>query len=172
MKKLTFITGGCRSGKSTLAISLAKSQKGRIAYIATAVGFDAEMRARIKKHKTERPGHWITIEEPKELSTRIFSIAELYDTVIIDCLTVYLGNRMVKKLSAENIQEETRNILKAINAAHCQFIVVSNEVGLGIVPATALGRKFRDVAGEMNKAFAAAADRVYCMVSGIPLKIK
>jgi adenosylcobinamide kinase / adenosylcobinamide-phosphate guanylyltransferase len=172
MGHLTFITGGCRSGKSTLAVELARKQKSRVAYIATAVGFDAEMRKRIKEHKRGRPENWKTFEEPEKLSALLPSIEGSFDVLIIDCVTVYLTNLLVKKISVAGIEKEMYKTLTAIRNAQCRFIVVSNEVGSGIVPATALGRKFRDLAGEANKSFAAAADRVYCMVAGIAQKIK
>lgn len=172
MAKLTFITGGCRSGKSTYAVELAKKSGGKTAFVATAVGFDAEMRGRIKAHKAQRPAAWKTFEEPEKLSALIAQQAVAFDTVIIDCITVYLTNLMIGKKSAKEIEAEVSALITAIRSSRSRFIIVSNEVGMGIVPATALGRKFRDLAGTVNKSLAAAADRVILMVSGLPLTVK
>jgi adenosylcobinamide kinase / adenosylcobinamide-phosphate guanylyltransferase len=172
MGKLTFITGGCRSGKSTLALDLAKKRKGRTAFVATCVGFDRELRCRIRAHKGQRPAGWQTFEEPDGLSRLLPAIANDFDTVIIDCATLYITNLLVKKQGAKMIEGEMNAVIAEIRQASCDFFVVSNEVGSGIVPATALGRKFRDIAGGVNKSFAAAADRVFFMVSGIAMKVK
>ncbi len=171
MAKLIFITGGCRSGKSTLALDLAKKRGGKTAFVATAVGFDAEMRQRIREHRLQRPRGWESFEAPYALSARLASLPA-FDTVVIDCVTVYLANLMVKKRGAAAIEKEIGLVLERIRTAPGVFIVVSNEVGSGVVPAVRMGRKFRDLAGGVNKSLAAAADRVYLTVAGIPVKIK
>ena len=169
---MIFITGGCRSGKSTLALELARKNKGRTAFVATAVGFDGEMRKRIGDHKKLRPAGWKTFEEPDDLSGLLSSLPKDFKTVIIDCVTIYLTNLLVAKKNIKKIEEEMAAVIRAIQSSPASYIVVSNEVGAGIVPATGLGRKFRDLAGEVNKQLASAADEVYFMVSGIPMKIK
>lgn len=172
MGKLIFVTGGCRSGKSTLALDLAKKRKGRTAFIATAVGIDGEMRRRIKDHKSQRPAEWKTFEQPYAVSGLLGKIGADFDTIILDCVTVYLTNLLVKKYRIAEIEEEIQRVILAIKEGPCRCIIVSNEVGMGIVPATGLGRKFRDLAGGVNKQLAAAADEMYLLVSGIPLRIK
>lgn len=167
---ITFITGGCRSGKSTLAVDLARKCHGPVSFIATGLAIDKEMSARIAQHKTQRPKEWKTFEEPDALSKRLKKPHK--GTVIIDCVTIYLTNLLMRKLSDTRIGEEMTAVIGAMKGSPADFIVVSNEVGMGIVPATALGRRFRDLAGGVNKQLAAAADTVYLTVSGLPLKIK
>jgi len=167
---ITFITGGCRSGKSTLAVDLAKKNGGPVIFIATGLAIDKEMAERIARHRTQRPKGWKTFEEPDALSKRLKGLNR--GTVIIDCITIYLTNLLMKKLSDTRIREEMATVIRRMNCSSADFIIVSNEVGMGIVPATALGRRFRDLAGEVNKQLAAAADTVYITVSGLPLKIK
>lgn len=172
MGKMIFITGGCRSGKSSFAVDLAKKEMGRVAFIATAEGFDREMRERIKEHRRSRPAAWKTFEEPRDLSRLLASTAADFNLVIIDCVTIYLSNLLLKGHTPARIREEMRRVIRAIKESPCRFIVVSNEVGAGIVPVSAMGRKFRDIAGEVNKSLAAAAQRAYLLVAGIAVKLK
>jgi len=170
MGKLTFITGGCRSGKSTLAVNLAEINRGGVAFIATGLAIDEEMTERIKKHKARRPKGWVTFEEPDNLGRRLKQLDQR--TVLIDCVTIYLANLLMKKRGDDGIIDEIADLLGVMRRSRSDFIIVSNEVGMGIVPATALGRRFRDLAGEVNKRLAEAADTVYLTVAGLPLKVK
>lgn len=171
---LVFITGGARSGKSSLALQLAREAGGKVAFIATASAGDEEMTERILIHKRSRPDEWTTIEETVDVSAAI-AAAKGHDVVIIDCLTLLLSNLIFR----ENDLNETKHILDRIeNLAEASkdfegtVIVVSNEVGMGIVPENKLAREFRDLAGRANQVMAAAADEVYVCFSGIPVRIK
>ena len=174
MPFLIFITGGARSGKSKLALQLAERAGGKVAFIATARAGDDEMAERILIHKKSRPKEWTTIEEPMDVPSAISKAAD-HDVVIIDCLTLLLSNLMLE----DNGLDETGRILgkiedlvKVSRSFKGTVIVVSNEVGMGIVPESELARKFRDLAGRANQIMANAADEVYLCVSGIPLKLK
>jgi len=171
---LIFITGGARSGKSTLAIQLAKKINGKVAFIATAQAGDDEMKRRIFLHKQERPEGWTTIEEPANIASAIDS-AHKHNVVIIDCITLLISNLIC---SNENIDETAwilEDIKKLVDSAKRfdgTVIVISNEVGMGIVPENKLAREFRDLAGKANQIIASAADQVYVCFSGIPMLIK
>ena len=171
--QLILVTGGTRSGKSSFAQNLAEEAQGRKAFIATAEPLDREMKERIALHKQERPAGWDTVEEPINLATAVKECGEAYDVLLIDCLTLWISNLLVNK----SIQEEA--ILKNISAlvAGCRevparVIVVTNELGMGIVPSDRLSRLYRDLVGKANQQVASAADEVYFLVSGIPMKLK
>jgi len=171
MGKITFIVGGARSGKSSYALKLAEKSK-RVAFIATGLGFDKEMKERISIHKKIRPSHWETFEEPKRLSNILKKIHIKPQVVIIDCLTLLVSNLLLKGTSREKIEEEIKKAIKVLKSAKYKSIIVSNEVGLGIVPQSKLGRDFRDLAGKINQITAKESDDVFFMTSGLPLKIK
>jgi len=171
--QLILVTGGTRSGKSSFAQDLAEEAQGRKAFIATAEPLDREMKERIALHKQERPAGWDTVEEPINLATAVKECGEAYDVLLIDCLTLWISNLLVNK----SIHEEA--ILKNISAlvAGCRevparVIVVTNELGMGIVPSDRLSRIYRDLVGKANQQVASAADEVYFLVSGIPMKLK
>lgn len=169
-----FVTGGARSGKSDYAMSLAEKADRRLVYIATASAGDEEMRERIENHRRSRGINWRTIEEPLDIAGAVSSLGGDGASVVIDCLTLWLTNLMMQDMEAfedvaVNKARELANALRAFNGA---AIVVSNEIGLGIVPENALSRRFRDAAGLANRVMAASADEVYLVVSGIPVKIK
>lgn len=170
---LVFVTGGARSGKSDYAMSIAEKSGGRLVYIATATPGDDEMRDRIENHKRSRGMNWNTIEETLDLSGAVSSLGG-EGAVIIDCLTLWLTNIMMQDMEAfEDVAvNKARELADALRAFKGTAVVVSNEVGLGIVPENALSRRFRDVAGLANRVMAASADEVYLVVSGIPVKIK
>lgn len=170
MNKIIFILGGARSGKSTYALRLAKKIK-KVAFIATCEALDTEMTQRISLHKASRPAHWKTIEEPREIAPVIKRLGEV-DCVIIDCLTLLVSNLLLTKLTQEAIIEKIDKLLSQIQKFKGTVILVSNEVGLGIVPDNRLARHFRDVAGFVNQRVAQKANEVFFMVSGIPAKIK
>jgi adenosylcobinamide kinase/adenosylcobinamide-phosphate guanylyltransferase len=166
MSKLTLVLGGARSGKSRFAEALAREQGGPRTYIATAEAFDDEMRQRIARHRDQRSGDgWVTIEatlDPAAMLPRD-------GVVLLDCLTVWLGNLMHH---GRDIQAEVAKLCAALEACPAQVILVSNEVGLSIVPENAMARRFRDEQGLANQALARIADNVYFIAAGLPLKLK
>jgi len=172
MSELILVTGGVRSGKSTYAQRLAEASSGRVFYVATAEALDAEMRKRIKAHKKSRAKGWTTIEEPIRVARAIQTIPHGKNTIILDCLTLFISNLIHKGRSDAQICAEMKNILKTIRKRSGFFIVVTNEVGSGIVPEGRLSRRFRDLQGMVNQIAAKEADRVCLLVSGIPVPIK
>ena len=176
---LTFIVGGARSGKSTHAEQLAV-RGARVLYVATAEGRDEEMRRRIAAHRAARPGHWDTLEEPLDLAGALRPTHHRYDAVLIDCLTLWVSNLLLdlqprvagEDRSEERILLETSKLLAVVKASEADWIVVSNEVGLGVVPPSPLGRAYRDALGRVNQLIAAAASEVYLMVAGLPLPVR
>ncbi len=175
--KITFITGGARSGKSSFALKEALKIEGQKAYIATAEALDDEMKERIDKHKIERGNEWDTYEEPLKLSGILSGIKDKYTVAVLDCLTIWLSNLLVrtriKEPEQQTIKETVRGFtgtLKDLGGLH--LFIVSNEVGMGIVPENRLARLFRDLAGNLNQEIAEIADEVYIVFAGMPLKIK
>jgi adenosylcobyric acid synthase len=162
---LTLILGGARSGKSTHALSLAK---GRVLFVATAEALDEEMTARIAAHKQERPAEWDTLEEPRQIANKIRPKGDRYDTVVIDCLTLWVANVLEGGTPAEWVAP----LVAAYQAGTADWVVISNEVGLGIVPDNPLARRYRDALGVVNRLMVEAADRVVLLVAGIPVQIK
>jgi len=169
MKKLTLVTGGARSGKSSFALGLADGACPRRAFIATAEALDVEMRARIERHKKERGPEWETHEIPLELAGWLEGNEDKYDLVVIDCLTLWLTNLMMKDM---DVKVEFERLVRALEGASCSVVVVTNEVGMGIVPEVQLGRSFRDHSGRLNQELAEISDEAYMVVAGIPLKLK
>jgi adenosylcobinamide kinase/adenosylcobinamide-phosphate guanylyltransferase len=171
MPCVTLLTGGGRSGKSAHALRLAAPFPRR-AFIATAEAFDDEMRARIARHREEREERFVTIEEPLDLAGAIRGLAGRADVVIVDCLTVWLGNLMHHRGADSPEYREIDELLAALSSPPCEILLVTNEVGMGIIPIDAMTRRYRDLAGIINQRTAACADRVILMVSGIPVIIK
>lgn len=173
MGKTTLITGGVRSGKSAYALCCAEEYSGEKAFIATAVPFDSEMKERVKKHQFERGNRFLTVEEPYELYKSISAMNDSIAVIVIDCLTVWLGNLFYKyNNDVKIINEEIEMFVCSIKQSKIDFYIVTNEVGWGIVPDNELSRSFRDCNGFMNQKMAACADNVYLCTCGIPLKIK
>ncbi len=172
MGKLIFITGGARSGKSKYAAKLAKNISRKVLFLATGTAKDEEMKKRIEEHKKSRPTYWETVEETKDIASALLNIKSSYKVVIIDCLTFFISNLLLDGINEKTILEEIRKIVEIILKNDYTAIVISNEVGGGIVPDNKLGRKFRDTAGLANQIIAESAQQVYLVVSGIPLKIK
>jgi adenosylcobinamide kinase/adenosylcobinamide-phosphate guanylyltransferase len=167
---VVLIGGGARSGKSSHALRLARDAGTRLAFVATAEANDDEMRTRIAKHRGDRSRDFKTLEEPINLADVLNRTAGRFDAMIVDCLTLWLTNLM---LHGENdIELETRSMLAAAKSNGARILLVTNEVGCGIVPENPLARRFRDLAGWMNQTAAAAADEVYWMIFGCPLKVK
>ncbi|MDD5729528.1 MAG: bifunctional adenosylcobinamide kinase/adenosylcobinamide-phosphate guanylyltransferase [Candidatus Omnitrophica bacterium] len=170
MSKITLILGGARSGKSTYAVKLASKYK-RVAFVATCQGLDKEMRRRILKHKEARPKNWATFEEPMGIAVLAGKLGG-FECIVIDCLTLLVSNLILAGRKDNEILEEIGNSLINLRKKKIPAIIVSNEVGLGIVPDNKLARDFRDVAGKVNQLAAKEADQVFFTVSGIPVKIK
>lgn len=171
MGKITFILGGSRSGKSTYALEIAKKYKS-VAFIATAQALDNEMFRRIKLHKATRPKHWQTFEEPKDITLVLEKSGSKFACIIIDCLTLWVSNLLLTDYKPQSIENQIKKIVLLLRKIKTHTIIVSNEVGLGIVPNNKLGRVFCDVAGIVNQIVAKEADEVFFMISGIPTKIK
>ena len=171
MNKITLILGGARSGKSTYALSLAKKHK-KVAFIATCQGLDKEMRERIKLHKESRPKHWETFEEPKDLAKLLGKISNSFDCILIDCLTLLVSNLVLAGDGQEAVIKNIEDLLFVLRKKRARIILVSNEVGLGLVPPNKLGREFRDIAGKVNQIAASNASEVLFMVAGLPMNIK
>lgn len=168
---ITLVTGGSRSGKTACALELAMAHSNRV-YIATAEAFDTEMEDRIARHQAERGTHFQTLEEPVDLADALTRIPSGTDVALIDCLTVWLGNLMHKNGEHDYPRPEISAFLEALKNPPCHLIIVTNEVGSGIIPHNALTRTYRDHAGWLNQDVAALAHEVHLTVSGIPLKIK
>jgi len=172
MGRIILILGGARSGKSSFAVSLAAGKSKNIAFVATAIGIDGEMKRRIRAHKDARPEHWLTLEAPYDIEAALRAMPEKTKVVIIDCLTIHITNLIMNKLTDESIFRRISGLFAFIKKSRLTVMIVSNEVGLGLVPNTPLGRRFRDLAGAVNKLAAQEADQAYFLVSGIPLNLK
>jgi adenosylcobinamide kinase/adenosylcobinamide-phosphate guanylyltransferase len=169
--KLILVLGGSASGKSRLALDLA-GERGPRVFVATGQALDQEMKVRIERHKATRSSDWVTAEVPEDIAGWISVNINNYQVVIIDCLTLWLSNMAGKRLDDFAVSEATVKLLQAIRAARALVVVVSNELGLGLVPATKAVRAFRDLAGRINQQVAEEADEVYLAVSGLPLRLK
>ena len=173
MNKLTFVVGGCRSGKSSHALKIAEDiPGGRKIYIATCVPQDDEMRQRVAKHQRERRENWTTVEEPLLLPEAILEHSSKADVVLVDCLTLWLSNLLMETNDDAKLEGMISQLINALKNATCPIIMVSNEVGTGIVPENKLARQYRDLTGQANQAVAKTADKVIWMVAGIPVNIK
>ncbi len=166
------LTGGARSGKSRRALELAAARAGRRVFVATAEVTDDEMRARIGRHRAERGERFETVEEPVDLAGAVASLSPETAVAVIDCLTVWLGNLMHHRGAEADEYPEVGEFLGALESPPCDLVVVTNELGMSIVPANAMSRKFRDMAGRLNQELARRADRVELLVSGLPLVLK
>ena len=165
---LTFVLGGARSGKSSHAEALIASHPAPWTYIATAQAFDEEMEERIADHRARRSVNWRTVDAPLDLAETL-ALMPPGAPVLVDCLTLWLSNLI---LSDGDVAAETRRLAAMLAAPRGPWVVVANEVGLGIVPENALARRFRDEAGRLHQRVAAAADNVVFMVAGMPLVVK
>jgi len=165
---VTLVLGGARSGKSRFAENLINAA-GRGTYIATAEARDTEMRARIDKHRNRRGPSWRTIEAPLDLVEAITTAEANGDPILVDCLTLWLSNLMEADRA---IDSETDSLISRLSGLSCPVVLVSSEVGQGIVPANPLARRFRDQSGMLNQAIAATADRVFFVTAGIPAQLK
>lgn len=170
---ITLITGGVKSGKSAYALKLGQGQGAKPVFIATATAGDDEMARKIAAHKAERAGRWQTCEEPNDIAGVLERIAPEFDVVLIDCLTLWVSNLLtLQNLGDDEIEAAFSGLMEALKSAICPVIVVTNEVGLGIMPADRLSRRYQNLLGAVNRRIAGLADNVYMMISGIPIKIK
>lgn len=178
-QRLTFILGGARSGKSGYAQHLAAERTQQVLYVATAQAGDEEMQTRIINHRAERPAHWATLEAPIHVGQAISHWAGAPQVILIDCLTLLASNVIVplpepvtEQVATGALLAEVDQLLHAYAQSSAEWIIISNEVGLGLVPPYPLGRVYRDALGRANQHLAAAADIVLFMVAGLPMKVK
>lgn len=173
MSKMTFIFGGARSGKSRHAAEMAKKRGRKTVFIATAAALDEEMKERIRLHKISRPKEWGLIEEPVNLSDAVSELRQRYDIAIIDCVGLWISNLLMADMNDSVIEKRIKGLTASIlKAGPDLVIIVSNEVGGGIVPGDPISRRFRDLLGIANQIIAAEADEVIMLHAGIPVKIK
>lgn len=177
-KELILILGGARSGKSNYAERLAHERGGAVLFVATATAGDEEMARRIADHRAARPAAWRTLEEPIAVAERLATSVGAADTVLLDCLTLLVSNILLAHEAggeaevARRVDAEVAALLRRYEGGTATWLVVSNEVGLGLVPPYPLGRLYRDLLGRANQQLAARADRAYLMVAGLPLDLK
>lgn len=178
-KQLTLILGGARSGKSAYAQQVAEESNRPVTFVATALAFDEEMTTRINAHRAERPAHWLTLEAPTAVGAAIRERTQSSGIVLLDCLTLLANNVILALPDPEDAQAaqaaldgEVEALVSAWEAGENDWIVISNEVGLGLVPAYPLGRVYRDVLGRANQRLARFATRVIFMVAGLPMIVK
>ncbi len=198
MGRLVLILGGARSGKSSMAERMAREAGGRVVFVATAEARDDEMRRRIAAHRVARPAEWRTVEEPLNLARAVREAVRDSDFVVVDCLTLWVSNHLCRAWTpvpdpsphgeegslasegwpesveclAQELATAASEISDAVRRSGAEVALVSNEVGLGLVPDTPLGRAYRDLLGTVNRTLAAEADRVLLMVAGLPLDVK
>ncbi len=171
-KRLIFITGGCRSGKSRFALDYANRYFSKKVYLATCEPLDEEMVKRIEDHKRMRGAEWETVEEPIGVVNNIRRYGKEAEVILLDCITLWISNLLLRWDDDSRIIEEIERLRLAIREIGASMILVSNEVGMGIVPADQLSRRFRDLSGIANQKLGEASDQVIFMVSGIPLYLK
>lgn len=187
MGKIVLATGGARSGKSRFAETYLENRFEKVAYLATAIAFDDEMKDRIKKHQAQRPDHWQTFEGYRDLDQVIAEISKQAEACLLDCLTILVTNHMMDAHESVNwdkpspaainavetaILNEVRTLLSEARKQELTLVLVANELGMGLVPEYPMSRAFRDIAGRVNQLVASEADEVYFVVSGIPMCIK
>lgn len=185
MGKIILVTGGSRSGKSAFAENMIKEQEKKVLYVATSIPYDEEMKDRVRKHRERRPAHWETFEGYKDFQHEFKSLNH-YDFILLDCVTIMVSNLMFD-YSGESLESMTKDDINRMESwiieqvdefiesasPHCEsLIMVTNEVGYGIVPENKLSRVFRDIAGRVNQYIAKKAQEVYLVVCGVDLKIK
>ena len=173
MNKSVFVLGGCRSGKSSYALETAqKFSAARNVFIATCIPRDDEMKLRVTRHQQERSQHWQTVEAPIHLPEAIVEAGGEAGILLVDCLTLWISNLLMESHDSEQILNQVQSLTRAVASAACPVILVSNEVGTGIVPETKLARLYRDLVGSANQAVAGCVDQVVWKVAGIPVTIK
>ncbi|MCC2642922.1 MAG: cobU [Nitrospira sp.] len=169
--RLILVLGGAASGKSQAALDRA-GRTGPKAFVATGQALDSEMAKRIARHRATRSTDWMTVEVPRELAAWFRSEGKAYRTIVVDCLTLWLSNMCGRSPAGTDMSGPVDEVLNAIRAVPARVVLVSNELGFGLVPASRQARAFRDVAGRVNQQVAEAADEVYVVISGQPLRLK
>ncbi len=186
MGRLVLLLGGARSGKSAMAERMAMQMGGRVTYLATAQPLDEEMAQRIKNHQAARPAEWRTVEEPLDLDAAMKMAVRESDVVLVDCLTLWLSNQLCRIEAPEaspewhaaiaelgtRLRQSSSELIATVRSAEATALLVSNEVGLGLVPPSHLGRAYRDLLGMLNRQLAAEADQVLLMVAGLAVDVK
>ncbi|WP_319371080.1 bifunctional adenosylcobinamide kinase/adenosylcobinamide-phosphate guanylyltransferase [uncultured Ilyobacter sp.] len=186
MGKIIYVTGGARSGKSSFAENHVAESKLKRVYLATSIPFDDEMKLRVEKHKEQRGEKWLTIEAYKNLYEILQDKVNDEKIILLDCLTVMVTNLMIMEKEwdwdtikkeelhsiEKRIQDEIKGIFDFVEERDLELVIVSNELGMGLVPPYALGRHFRDIAGRTNQIVAERADEAYLVVSGLPMRLK
>jgi len=175
-KKCIFILGGARSGKSRFAQELARKMSQKVLFVATAEALDEEMQARIDQHKKARPKSWRTLEAQTDIGKQIEKHLGDAEVIIIDCLSLLVSNLLGDELDYQKTEKvvlaEMNELIACMDRLDASFIIVSNEVGLGLVPETKLGRIYRDLLGKANQLIAHHSTEVYLMIAGLPVKVK
>ena len=186
MGEMVLILGGARSGKSSLAERMAKRSGPQVTFIATAQPLDEEMRQRIEAHKSARPREWRTVEEPLDLATVVEAAIGDSEMVLVDCITVWVSNHICQIIApksssnwhhevealGDRLRDQVARLVAISRSSGATLLLVSNEVGLGLVPENPLGRAYRDLLGAINRQLAAEAGKVLLMVAGLPLDVK
>jgi len=167
-----YVTGGASSGKSGYSLKLFKNRKD-VTFIATGIATDPEMRERIRVHRELRPDFWDTVEEPFDLLTAVKNASPENRGIIIDCLTFWVNNLIFQKtMNSDEVLEIATSTAEFLRSNDLSAVVITNELGMGVVPSYEDGRRFRKIAGEVNQIFAEKSEEAYLIVSGIPLKLK
>ena len=173
LPRLILVAGGARSGKSRFALAHARSLGRRPLFIATAEPSDDEMRDRIARHRAERGGTFDTLEEPRALPEALAGArAREHDVIVVDCLTIWISNLLVDGMTVEAVEGRIAALIAALAQRRAHVVIVSNEVGMGLVPDTPLGRVFRDLTGRAHQQLAAAADELYLAAMGVLLRLR
>lgn len=173
MTEVIFVVGGCRSGKSRYALQLAEdAPEMRKVYVATCIPRDGEMEDRVARHREERGPHWLTMEAPLDLESTLRVQRQEGQIVLVDCLTMWVSNLLMEDASLEQLRARFQDLADVLGSGAGKVILVSNEVGCGVVPDHVLGRTFRDAVGELNQAVAGASRTVFWTVAGIPVRVK
>jgi adenosylcobinamide kinase/adenosylcobinamide-phosphate guanylyltransferase len=171
-QRLILVTGGCRSGKSQFALDYANRHFHKKIYLATCEALDEEMVKRIEQHQLRRGSDWQTVEESIKIADAIKQHEKDMEVILLDCMTLWLSNLLMRKKEDGEIMNELDKFIDTMNQAQSSFVIVSNEVGMGLVPVEPLGRRFRDLSGMANQKIAEVAQTVVFMVSGIPIFLK
>jgi adenosylcobinamide kinase / adenosylcobinamide-phosphate guanylyltransferase len=171
-KESVLVLGGARSGKSAYALQRVQAWPGRLVYMATAEGKDAEMKARIATHRAQRRSRrWVTIEEPMDVVWQLKELDESVGAVVLDCVTLWVSNALLAK-QRDELENQVAELVEEIPLFPFHFLAVSNEVGLGLVPDTPLGREYRDLLGSVNQQLAKVCKEVLFLAAGLPMKLK